>query len=70
MVYPWHSEISLIFQVIFKSCKLIPVLVGGILIQRKKYGMKDFIAAVTMCLGLIWFTLIDVTISPNFHPTG
>lgn len=57
-------------QVIFKSCKLIPVLVGGILIQGKKYGLVDFIAACIMCIGLIWFTLADSHISPNFHPSG
>ncbi|EFX72822.1 hypothetical protein DAPPUDRAFT_215749 [Daphnia pulex] len=57
-------------QVIFKSCKLIPVLVGGIIIQGKKYGTRDFLAAAVMCIGLIWFTLIDVTISLNFHPAG
>ena len=32
-------------QVIFKCCKLIPVLLGGILIQGKKYGLMDFTAA-------------------------
>ncbi len=46
------------------------MLVGGIVIQGKKYGTKDFLAAVVMCIGLIWFTLIDVTISLNFHPAG
>jgi adenosine 3'-phospho 5'-phosphosulfate transporter B3 len=49
---------------------LIPVLFGGIIIQGKKYGTKDFIAAAVMCIGLIWFTLVDVKISPNFHPMG
>jgi len=57
-------------QVIFKSCKLIPVLVGGILIQGKRYGLTDFIAACVMCIGLIWFTLADSHMSPNFHPSG
>ncbi len=46
------------------------MLVGGIVIQGKKYGTKDFLAAAVMCIGLIWFTLIDVTISLNFHPAG
>ena len=58
------------FQVIFKSCKLIPVLIGGILIQGKRYGLIDFIAASVMCIGLIWFTLADSQTSPNFHPAG
>ena len=40
------SQLTLvILQVIFKCCKLIPVLVGGILIQGKKYGLMDFTAA-------------------------
>lgn len=44
-------------QVIFKCCKLIPVLIGGILIQGKRYGPLDFIAALLMCIGLTLFTL-------------
>lgn len=46
------------------------MLVGGILIQGKKYGRNDFAAATLMCVGLVWFTLVDVTVSPNFHPIG
>lgn len=57
-------------QVIFKCCKLIPVLIGGILIQRKKYGILDFLSAVLMCLGLALFTLADSYISPNFDMLG
>lgn len=44
-------------QVIFKCCKLIPVLIGGILIQQKRYGPLDFIAALLMCVGLTLFIL-------------
>ena len=50
---------SSVLQVIFKCCKLIPVLIGGILIQGKRYGLMDFTAAAFMCLGLIFFTLAD-----------
>lgn len=57
-------------QVIFKSCKLIPVLVGSILIQKKKHGPLDFLAAICMCLGLTLFTLADSKVSPNFNPFG
>ena len=46
-------------QLIFKCCKLIPVLVGGILIQGKNYGVIDFSAALVMCIGLAVFTLAD-----------
>lgn len=44
-------------QVIFKCCKLIPVLVGSIIIQGKRYGPLDFTAAILMCIGLTLFTL-------------
>uniref|UniRef100_A0A1A9WBU8 Adenosine 3'-phospho 5'-phosphosulfate transporter 2 n=1 Tax=Glossina brevipalpis TaxID=37001 RepID=A0A1A9WBU8_9MUSC len=57
-------------QVIFKSCKLIPVMLGSILIQRKPYGILDFLAAITMCIGLIWFILVDSHLSPNFNIIG
>lgn len=57
-------------MVIFKCCKLIPVLIGGILIQGKRYGMLDISAAVLMSFGIIVFTLADSKVSPNFDPTG
>lgn len=44
-------------QVIFKCCKLVPVLIGSILIQKKKHGPLDFLAAIAMCIGLAAFTL-------------
>ncbi|XP_012872152.1 PREDICTED: adenosine 3'-phospho 5'-phosphosulfate transporter 2 isoform X1 [Dipodomys ordii] len=57
-------------QVIFKCCKLIPVMIGGVFIQGKRYNIADVSAAVCMSLGLIWFTLADSTIAPNFNLTG
>jgi len=57
-------------QVIFKCCKLIPVLIGGILIQGKRHGALDFVASCVMCAGLILFTLADSKISPNFDIHG
>jgi len=57
-------------QVIFKCCKLIPVLVGSALIQRKKYTSMDYLAASLMCIGLIFFTLADSKISPVFDTLG
>lgn len=57
-------------QVIFKSCKLIPVMIGGILIQGKRYGILDALAANLMTIGLIFFTLADVSLNPSFDLTG
>ncbi|VVC42445.1 Hypothetical protein CINCED_3A004527 [Cinara cedri] len=57
-------------QVIFKCCKLIPVMIGGILIQKKLYTIIDGIAASCMCAGLILFTLADNKVSPDFNFLG
>uniref|UniRef100_A0A673VKB6 Adenosine 3'-phospho 5'-phosphosulfate transporter 2 n=1 Tax=Salmo trutta TaxID=8032 RepID=A0A673VKB6_SALTR len=57
-------------QVIFKCCKLIPVMIGGIFIQGKRYNLADVSAALCMSLGLIWFTLADSKVAPNFNATG
>ncbi|CAD7083300.1 unnamed protein product [Hermetia illucens] len=57
-------------QVIFKCCKLVPVLIGSILIQKKRHGPLDFLAAIAMCIGLALFTLADSQVSPNFNTVG
>lgn len=48
-------------QVIFKCCKLVPVLIGSILIQKKMHGPLDFLAAIAMCVGLALYTLGVIT---------
>ncbi|XP_059828415.1 adenosine 3'-phospho 5'-phosphosulfate transporter 2 [Hypanus sabinus] len=57
-------------QVIFKCCKLIPVMIGGVFIQGKRYNFVDVSAALCMSLGLIWFTLADSKVAPNFNFAG
>ncbi|GAA57389.1 adenosine 3'-phospho 5'-phosphosulfate transporter 2 [Clonorchis sinensis] len=68
-------------QVIFKSCKMIPVLIGGVLLQRKffprpvnpysaflgkSYSALEVTAVLVMTVGLISFTLVDVSVQPSF----
>jgi solute carrier family 35 (adenosine 3'-phospho 5'-phosphosulfate transporter), member B3 len=57
-------------QVMFKCCKLIPVLIGGILIQGKRFNIYDVSACIVMSLGLIFFTLADAKLHPAFNLTG
>ncbi|CAF1303806.1 unnamed protein product [Rotaria sordida] len=57
-------------QVMFKCCKLIPVLIGGILIQKKTFNRYDVAAAFCMSIGLIFFTLADSKVQPNFNLYG
>lgn len=55
------SHLNYPTQVIFKCCKLVPVLVGSIVIQKKAHGPLDFLAALAMCVGLTLFTLGECT---------
>ncbi|XP_032874925.1 adenosine 3'-phospho 5'-phosphosulfate transporter 2 isoform X2 [Amblyraja radiata] len=57
-------------QIIFKCCKLIPVMIGGVFIQGKRYNFTDISAALCMSFGLIWFTLADTKVTPNFNFVG
>ncbi|XP_041986764.1 adenosine 3'-phospho 5'-phosphosulfate transporter 2 [Aricia agestis] len=57
-------------QLIFKSCKLIPVMIGSIIILGKRYNFLDYSAAIIMCIGLTMFTLADSKTSPNFDFVG
>ena len=58
------------YQVIFKSCKLIPVMIGGWIIMRKRYGVLDVFACVVMSVGLAAFTLVGSKLSPNYTHLG
>ncbi|CAF3979506.1 unnamed protein product [Rotaria sp. Silwood2] len=57
-------------QLMFKCCKLIPVLIGGIIIQKKKFNRYDVAATFCMSIGLIFFTLADSKVQPNFDAYG
>ncbi|KAH3695464.1 adenosine 3'-phospho 5'-phosphosulfate transporter 2-like [Dreissena polymorpha] len=57
-------------QVIFKCCKLIPVMIGGVLIQGKRYSLIDVTAMLMMVFGLIMFTLADSSVSASFNTYG
>ena len=43
-------------QLLFKSCKLIPVMIGGIVLLRKRYSMWEYASAILLSLGLIELT--------------
>jgi len=57
-------------QVVFKSCKLLPVMIGGMIIQGKTFTTWEFIASLVLSAGLAVFTLADVAVQPNFSTVG
>jgi drug/metabolite transporter (DMT)-like permease len=71
----WLSNESLRYlnyptQSIFKSAKLIPVMLASTLILRKRYIAMEYASAIALFLGLVLFTLGDLDVSPSFSFTG
>ncbi|OIT27893.1 PREDICTED: UDP-galactose/UDP-glucose transporter 4-like [Nicotiana attenuata] len=59
-------------QIMFKSAKVLPVMVMGAFIPglRRKYPPHEYISAILLVVGLILFTLADAQTSPNFSIIG
>jgi len=59
-------------QLMFKSTKVLPVMVMGAFIPglKRKYPVHEYVSAVLLVVGLIVFTLADAQTSPNFNVLG
>ncbi|MCO5574163.1 hypothetical protein L7F22_027944 [Adiantum nelumboides] len=59
-------------QIMFKSTKVLPVMVMGAFIPglRRRYKLYEYISAIMLVSGLIVFTLADAHTSPNFSVAG
>ncbi|XXQ31859.1 Sugar phosphate transporter domain-containing protein [Plasmodiophora brassicae] len=57
-------------QVIFKSLKLIVVLIGSIVIYKKRYPSQELVSCGMLVVSAILFTLGDADVSPRFSWTG
>eukprot|EP01102_Stenamoeba_stenopodia_P009590 TRINITY_DN283_c0_g5_i1.p1 TRINITY_DN283_c0_g5~~TRINITY_DN283_c0_g5_i1.p1 ORF type:complete len:360 (+),score=59.85 TRINITY_DN283_c0_g5_i1:353-1432(+) len=57
-------------QIVFKSSKTIPVMIGGVLLLRKRYSSLEYLSALLLCGGLVIFTLADVSTRPQFDIRG
>lgn len=59
-------------QLMFKSTKVLPVMVMGAFIPglKRKYPAHEYVSALLLVVGLILFTLADAQTSPNFSMIG
>ncbi len=57
-------------QVIFKSMKLITVMVGSLFIQKKRFSLAEYASALTLVLSACLFSLGDIDTTPNFSSLG
>jgi drug/metabolite transporter (DMT)-like permease len=53
--YVGLQEVSFPVALMAKSCKLILVMFGGVLLLRKQYQLRDYLAAFAIVLGLFIF---------------
>jgi solute carrier family 35 (adenosine 3'-phospho 5'-phosphosulfate transporter), member B3 len=56
-------------KVIFKSVKLIPTMIVATILQRKVYTMKEYIAAIMLCLGAAGYSYGSGNNNPSSSPT-
>ncbi|KAM3576237.1 hypothetical protein VYU27_001945 [Nannochloropsis oceanica] len=57
-------------KMLFKSSRVIPTMIVGVFIMKKRYKMKDYMVVALLSLGLVFFIQADVKVSPSFHPLG
>jgi len=57
-------------QVIFKSAKLITVMLGSVAILGKRYGFLDWFAAMLLVMAAAFFSLGDIAVEPSFSHYG
>eukprot|EP00755_Sulcionema_specki_P009357 Sspe_Gene.43492::Locus_21208_Transcript_2_3_Confidence_0.750_Length_663::g.43492::m.43492/K15277/SLC35B3, PAPST2; solute carrier family 35 (adenosine 3'-phospho 5'-phosphosulfate transporter), member B3 len=57
-------------KILFKSCKLLPVMVIGVILRTERHRAVDYACAAVMCLGLWVFSTADVRSAAQFSFLG
>jgi len=57
-------------QLIFKSMKLITVMLGSVIILRKSYAWLEYTAAFLLVASAALFSLGDISVTPSYSYTG
>jgi adenosine 3'-phospho 5'-phosphosulfate transporter B2 len=69
--YEALKHVSFPVQTLGKCAKMIPVMVWGIIIMQKRYGLKDFGVACVITLGCTLFLLTgEVTSKASKHSSA
>mmetsp|Transcript_8501 Transcript_8501/g.18292 ORF Transcript_8501/g.18292 Transcript_8501/m.18292 type:complete len:411 (-) Transcript_8501:62-1294(-) len=57
-------------QMMFKSSKLLPVMLVNEIYFRRRHDLGKYIAALFLVSGLVLFTLVDSQMTPDFNLSG
>ena len=64
------SYLNYPMRVVFKSSKVIPVMLMGVLLQGKHYTKAEYATVFTLATAIVIFTLGDASESPKFSFIG
>ena len=64
------KHVNFATKLVFKSCKVLPVMLGGVLVLGKRYSAIEYACAIAMVAGLCAFSLADANAYPDFDSTG
>ena len=62
--------VSFPLQILAKSCKMIPVLLGDVLITGKRRNAQEYLGVVLMTAGVIYFSFLDGGSGKKGHGKG
>lgn len=66
-----RSDVLFLFKLKFVThFNIISFFTVMVFVAGKRYNFADVTAALCMSLGLVWFTLADSKVAPNFNITG
>ena len=57
-------------KTLIKSCRVVFTMFMGVLIRKKRYKARDYIAVFTLVIGLFIFLHADSSSDAVFHPVG
>jgi adenosine 3'-phospho 5'-phosphosulfate transporter B3 len=57
-------------RIVAKSSKVIPTMIIGTVLQGRRYGANEYVAASMLVVGIALFTMGDVDARPSFDPRG
>lgn len=55
---------------VMKSCKLIPVMIGGMVILGRSYSLGEYLATLMMVVGTSVYSLGDTAVDAELSPIG
>ena len=57
-------------KVLFKSCRVLPTMLVGVVVYRKRYSVREWLAVLLLVAGLVSFMQADMNASPEMNPIG